>query len=130
MTTFNRSKFKKLSEFKGANAFSIYIPAEDGGDNRNKAMTKLKNHVQDAERELETMGLKPREIEDFLKPVNGLLNDAARFRNLDRSLAVVGVTQTSKIILCYRSLIRKIRSSSFRLVKTRTDFLSYTARDF
>lgn len=88
MTTFNRSRFKKLSEFKGANALSIYIPVEDGGNNRNKAMTKLKNHVQDAEKELETMGWKPREIEDFLKPINGLLNDATMFRNLNKSLAV------------------------------------------
>ena len=88
MTTFNRSRFKKLSEFKGANALSIYIPVEDGGNNRNKAMTKLKNHVQDAEKELETMGWKPREIEVFLKPINGLLNDATMFRNLNKSLAV------------------------------------------
>ena len=45
MITFNRSKFKKLSEFNGAKALSTYIPVEDGCDNRNKAMIKLKNHV-------------------------------------------------------------------------------------
>lgn len=51
-------------------------------------MIKLKNHVQDTEKQLESMGLKPREIEDFLQPINAMLEDSTLFRNLSESLAI------------------------------------------
>ena len=88
MKTFNRLKFEQLSEVTSDYALSIYIPTEEGGDNRNKSMIKLKNHLQEAEKELETMGLKPREIQDFLQPISRMLEDSTLFRNLDKSLAV------------------------------------------
>lgn len=88
MTTFNRLKFEQLSEVTSDYAVSIYIPTQVGGDNRNKSMMKLKNHVQETEKELETLGLKPREIKDFLKPINGMLEDSTLFRDLDKSLAI------------------------------------------
>lgn len=87
MTTFNRKNFEELSEVNSDYAVSIYIPTQVGGDNRDQSMIKLKNHVQETEKELETMGLKPREIEDFLKPINGMLEDSTLFRNLSESLA-------------------------------------------
>lgn len=83
MNTFNRSKFEKLSEVTSDYAVSIYIPTQEVGDNRNKSMIKLKNHVQQTEKELETLGLKPREIQDFIEPINGMLEDATLFRNLN-----------------------------------------------
>ena len=88
MTTFNRKNFQELSEVNSDYAVSIYIPTQVGGDNRDQSMIKLKNHVQETEKELETMGLKPREIEDFLKPINGMLEDSTLFRNLSESLAI------------------------------------------
>ena len=88
MNTFNRSKFEQLSEVNSDYAVSIYIPTQEVGDNRNKCMIKLKNHVQKTEKELEALGLKPREIQDFLEPINGMLEDATLFRNLNNSLAV------------------------------------------
>ncbi len=88
MKTFNRLKFEQLSEVTSDYALSIYVPTEEGGDNRNKSMIKLKNHLQEAEKELETMGLKPREIQDFLQPISRMLEDSTLFRNLDKSLAV------------------------------------------
>ena len=80
MTTFNRTNFQELSEIKSDYAVSIYIPTQEAGDNRNKSKMRLKNHVQKTERELETMGLKPREIKDFLKPMNRMLEDSTLFR--------------------------------------------------
>ena len=88
MTTFNRTNFQELSETHSDYAVSIYIPTQVGGDNRNQSMMRLKNHVQETEKQLEAMGLKPREIEDFLKPINGLLEDSTLFRNLSESLAI------------------------------------------
>ncbi len=88
MTTFNRTKFETLSEVHSDYAVSIYIPTQQAGDNRNKSMVRLKNHVQETEKELEALGLKPREIEDFLKPINGMLEDSTLFRNLRESLAI------------------------------------------
>ncbi len=88
MTTFNRSNFQELSETQCDYAVSIYIPTQVGGDNRNQSMIKLKNHVQDTEKQLESMGLKPREIEDFLQPINAMLEDSTLFRNLSESLAI------------------------------------------
>lgn len=88
MKTFNRSKFEKLSEITSDYAVSIYLPTQEVGDNRNKNMIKLKNHVQKTERELESLGIKPREIKEFLKPMNKLLENSTIFRDLDKSLAV------------------------------------------
>ena len=88
MKTFNRSTFEQLSEITSDYAVSIYIPTQEVGDNRNKSMTKLKNHIQKTERELESMGIKPREIKDFLEPIKKLLDDSTLFRELDQSLVV------------------------------------------
>ncbi|MDD3727114.1 MAG: hypothetical protein PHN40_02125 [Dysgonamonadaceae bacterium] len=88
MTTFNRMKFQELAKTRCDYAVSIYIPIQRGGDNRDKSMIKLKNHVQETEKELGALGLKPREIEDFLKPINGMLDDSTLFRNLSESLAI------------------------------------------
>ena len=88
MNTFNRTKFEKLSEATSDYAVSIYIPTQEGGDNRDKSMIRFKNHIQKTEKELEALGLKPLEIEDFIQPLNGMLSDSTLFRNLDTSLAV------------------------------------------
>lgn len=88
MTTFNRMKFQELAKTRCDYAVSIYIPIQRGGDNRDKSMIKLKNHVQETEKQLEDLGLKPREIEDFLKPINGMLEDSTLLRNLSESLAI------------------------------------------
>ena len=88
MTTFNREIFQKLSETQSDYAVSIYIPTQVGGDNRNQSMIKLKNHVQETERQLEKLGLKPREIENFLQPINAMLEDSTLFRSLSDSLAI------------------------------------------
>jgi hypothetical protein len=63
--TFNRSKFEQLSEVTSDYAVSICIPTQDGGDNRDKSLIRLKNHIQKTEKELEEFGLKPREIKRF-----------------------------------------------------------------
>ena len=88
MTTFNRVKFHDLSEFQNKYAISIYIPTHLAGDIRSKSMLKLKNHVQKVENELETLGLKPREIEEYLNPIKRMLDDSTLFRHLDVSLAI------------------------------------------
>ncbi|HTN68151.1 MAG TPA: hypothetical protein VLZ33_01670 [Dysgonamonadaceae bacterium] len=88
MTTFNRTNFQELSDTHSDYAVSIYIPTQVGGDNRNQSMIKLKNHVQETEKQLKALGLKPREIKDFLKPINGMLEDSTLFRNLSESLAI------------------------------------------
>lgn len=94
MNTFNRSKFEKLSEITSDYAVSIYIPTQETGHNRDKSMIRLKNHIQKTEQELESMGLKPREVQDFLQPLNGMLEDSTLFRNLKSSLAVFRSTST------------------------------------
>lgn len=88
MKTFSRTNFEKLAETQCDYAVSIYIPTQEVGDNRNKSMVKLKNHLQKTEKELEEMGFKPREIEDFLQPMNRMLEDSTLFRNLKDSLVV------------------------------------------
>ena len=50
MNTFNRSKFEKLSEEVSDYAVSIYIPTQEKGDNRDKSMIRLKNHIQETEK--------------------------------------------------------------------------------
>ena len=94
MNTFNRTKFEQLSEVTSDYAVSIYIPTQDGGDIRDKSLIRLKNHIQKTEKELEEFGLKPREIKDFLEPLNGMLSDSTLFRNLDTSLVVFRSTST------------------------------------
>lgn len=51
-------------------------------------MIRLKNHVQDTEKQLEALGLKPRKIDEFLKPINEMLDDSTLFRSLSESLAI------------------------------------------
>ncbi len=88
MTTISRVKFHDLSEIQSEYCISIYIPTQRAGDTRNKSMGRLKNHAQEVEKELETMGLKPREIEEYLKPIYELMTDTTFFRSLNESLAV------------------------------------------
>ena len=88
MKTFNRSKFEKLSEITSDYAVSIYLPTQEVGDNRNKSMIKLKNHIQKTERELESLDVKPREIKEFIEPMKQLLESSSLFRDLDKSLVV------------------------------------------
>lgn len=88
MTIFNETKFRELEEINENYCISIYMPAPAGGDNRNKSMLKLKNHATAIEKELEKIGLKPNEIEDYLNPINELIDDSNLWRHLDVSLAI------------------------------------------
>lgn len=94
MNTFDKSKFEKLSKVSSDYAVSIYIPTQKSGDNKDMSMIRLKNHIQKTEKELEKMGLKPREIEDFIEPLDRMLADSTLFRNLEQSLAVFRSTST------------------------------------
>ena len=88
MTTFSRVKFHELSEIQSEYCISFYITTQRAGDTKDKSMVRLKNHAQKAEKELATLGLKPREIEEYLKPIYELISDTTFFRNLNKSLAV------------------------------------------
>lgn len=88
MKTLNREKFQNLSETHSDYAISIYIPTQKSSENSNNSMILLKNHAQKVEKELETQGLKPREIEEYLKPIYEMVDNTHLWRHLDDSLAI------------------------------------------
>lgn len=87
MTLLSKQKFESLANERGNFCISIYIPCERGGDNKTSRLM-LKNKLAETEIQLLEMGVKSKEVDDYLKPINSLLNDSGFWRHLSDSLII------------------------------------------
>jgi hypothetical protein len=95
MDSISAEKIKELAVIHKPYCLSIFIPTFRAGVEVNEKLDQkhLKNQVKTVRNELESLGLKEREIEQLIKPVNGLIEDSgfwklqsdglAIFRNMD-----------------------------------------------
>lgn len=90
MNAFSVKIFKELAHIHHAHSISIYIPTHRAGMEVNEKIDQLnlKNQVQKVTRELESMKLDNREIDQLLAPVNGLLEDTGFWSNQSEGLAI------------------------------------------
>lgn len=87
MTLLTKRQFKKLANEHSNYCISIYIPTKRGGENKD-SIIMLKNQLKKIEAELSEFNLKQNEIDEYLKPINDLLNKSGFFRHLSDALVL------------------------------------------
>jgi hypothetical protein len=87
MALFTKNKFESLAMERGSFCISIYIPCERGGENK-KSKLMLKNKLAEAGIQLSEMGVKNKELENYLEPIKKLLDDSGLWRQLSDSLII------------------------------------------
>ncbi len=109
MAILKKEKFNELANECNEYCISVYIPTERSGENK-EGVIKLKNQIQKIETEMSVdLGLKPREIKEYLDPLKSLQEDANLWRHLSDSLIIF----KSQNIFYYTTLAINIREISF-----------------
>jgi len=90
MKHMDKNIIEKLSQERSPNSISIYLPTtkEDPESKENRNRINLKNKIKNAREKLKEKGYKDHQIEDYLKPLNDIVEDAAFLRNLWDGLAI------------------------------------------
>ncbi|MFW6224215.1 MAG: hypothetical protein ACOC4R_01010 [Bacteroidota bacterium] len=90
ITIIPESKVKELAQVHEPQCVSIFIPTQREGKevNENQPQIMLKNSIQDLEKDLDAVGMKPREKEAFLKPLWDLQEDGLFWRHQSDGLAI------------------------------------------
>ncbi len=90
ITIIPESKVKELAQVHEPTCVSIFIPTQREGNevNENQPQIRLKNSIQDLEKDLDAAGMKPREKEEFLKPLWELQDDVMFWRHQSDGLAI------------------------------------------
>ncbi len=87
MPLLTKNKFEKLANERSQYCISIYIPTNRDGDNR-KSVLRLKNQLTEIEKQLLELGIKSKELSDYLEPIKKVLNDTGFWRHLSDSLVI------------------------------------------
>lgn len=90
MENINKQIIENLSKKRSKNSISIYLPTyrENPETKENRNRINLKNKIKAARQELEDQGYKEHEMEEYLKPLNDIVEDAGFLRNLWNGLAM------------------------------------------
>jgi hypothetical protein len=112
MALLKKKQFDELVAEKSNYCVSIYIPTHKSGENKD-SMIRLKNQVSKIEDELIELGVKQKDIFNYVKPINKLLQDTTFWRYLSDSLAIF----RSKETFVYRTL--PIETEDFSMVSDR-----------
>lgn len=83
-------KLKELARINEPNCISIFMPTYRAGMETNEKVDQkhLKNLVKNARHELESLGLKGREIEELLEPLNTLVENTGFWKLQSDGLAI------------------------------------------
>jgi len=84
----SKDELTLLAKREGEPCLSLYLPTTHVGAETSQNMTRLKNLGRKAEGLLEEHGIGAREQGDFLKPVQGLLDDPTLWHSQDNGLAL------------------------------------------
>lgn len=87
MALFQKKQFEELANEKGKYCISIYIPTQRNGENK-ESVIYLKNEISKVQKELSGLGLKQKEIDEYLAPVKKLHDDVNLWRHLSDSLII------------------------------------------
>ncbi len=88
MALFTKKQFDDLANEKGNYCISIYIPTQRNGENK-ESLIRLKNKVSEVEKQLSEIGLKPMEIEEYIRPFKEeLIDNSSVWRLLSDALII------------------------------------------
>ncbi|WP_340113290.1 baeRF7 domain-containing protein [Maribellus mangrovi] len=87
MTLLTKNRFENLANERSRYCTSIYIPTERGGNNK-KNKLRLKNKLVAIEVQLSQLGMKTKEVDKYLEPLNKLLEDSDLWRHLSDALII------------------------------------------
>jgi hypothetical protein len=87
MALITRQKFESLAKENCKYCISIYIPCERSGENK-ECIIQLKNILAKSEIQLLEMGIKNKELDNYLEPIKKLLDDSGFWRQLSDSLVI------------------------------------------
>ena len=87
MTMLRKRQFEELANKRSKYCISIYIPTHRSGENKD-SIIRLKNQLSEIESQLSELGVKPKEIFKYVKPMNDLLNNSGFWRHLSDSLII------------------------------------------
>jgi hypothetical protein len=90
MEQLDNKLLERLSKERSPNSISIYMPTPkaDPESKENQNRINLKNKIKQARQELGNQGMKDNEIEEYLKPLNDIVDDALFLRNLWNGLVI------------------------------------------
>ncbi len=86
----NRNEIIELASQESKNCLSIYLPTHQKGHEVKEGYDKinLKNQIKEAEQKLEQKGLTEKQIKEFLKPVQNLVEDTNFWSNQKQGLGI------------------------------------------
>ena len=86
----SKGDLRKLANIHDQHCISIYIPISDPGEgqDKNQGLIRLKNSIKNLKISLKDYNLTDNEIEDYLSPVENLLNDSQLWRRQMGCLAI------------------------------------------
>ena len=87
MALFQKKQFESLAQETGNYCISFYVPTRKD-DIKKEASIKLKNQVSHVAKQLADLGLKPKEIDGYLKPVQKVVDDSSIWRLMNHSLII------------------------------------------
>ena len=75
MNTPSKSELRTLMEKHNGSCVSMFLPTQRTGMETQKAQLSLRNHIREAEQRLFLDNLSSRQVEEFLQPIQALLDD-------------------------------------------------------
>ena len=75
MNTPSKSELRTLMEKHNGSCVSMFLPTQRTGMETQKAQLSLRNHIREAEHRLFLDNLSSRQVEEFLEPIQALLDD-------------------------------------------------------
>jgi len=87
MESLTRDDLRELIETEGEWCVSFYMPTMRGAEAQQNTI-RFRNLLREAEEQLSQVGMRVPDIDAFLSPAQGLLNDAALWRDTRDGLAV------------------------------------------
>ncbi len=88
MDLFRREHLSELARHRQNPCLSMFLPLETGGPEKKQNRIRLKNLLQEAEKQLEEMDLRPNQIDEFLEPARELLEELPYWKQDSDGLAV------------------------------------------
>jgi len=103
VTILNSEKLQDLLEKEGEICVSIYLPTHPTGRAQQQDPIRLKNLLSQANEQLEGLGMRPPEIENFLSPVWEIQKDKGFWQHQRQGLAIF---TTNEIVEAFRLPIK------------------------
>ncbi len=129
MSTLTQAEFHTLITERSAPSLSLYMPTRSsGGRDTQQEVIRLKNLVREAEDRLSKFGLRSREVEAFLKPLEPLFIDTPFWSYQSDGLAIFLSPDTYKVYRLPQNFREEVTISDRFRLKPLIGLLNYQTR--